>query len=724
MLSASVLVVLLSFIFAGKAAEFKPTSVTFSSTSETVTVKWKDPTDGPAYLYEVSIVGGDLDQTELLYSNVYEHTFSEGILPSTTYSVKVFAYSLTGNIGFEHDTVETWPGIPGMPIIDEFGFKAEEDKSAISLSWSKPELNGNLETYVLTAFSEGNITKNTTSELRTTLLGPLGNGLYFVELYAVTKPNNNGKGGGRGPTNRIGPINIPPIQRNVDLILSQITMGTIRLQWDFSSINANCGIYSNTIYYNDGNHTHKEILIPASHQYIVKNLALNVQYTFIVSADCVGSTVALTKEVKLTPEEYPPSMPQNVKANVTENSIKVSWSPPASPNGKLGAYRVSIEGETTESKEEEGLTTSFEGLKSLTTYTVAVKAQTTAGYGPAAVITVTTLPNVKDLPKVPKNLQATLKSPTAALVTWEEPEESSLPVTDYLLSFRQPGGNWESVKIYGNTLKHFLTGLQPSSAYELELCAVSQLIKGEPAKTNLSTLVVVPSLPSNLRATQTSADKVSITWDLPASARAEDGVELLLVKSFKGGILQATSTEPTSSGVLPVTGIEPNTVMSFTAQAIRPGPLGGFSEVKQLPDLITWPELPAPPSDLKLQATGQNSLRASWAESSDRALVLKYQITVTADGIRSTETLETTGTEISVENLEIYTDYSVEVAAVGKPNQNGEGSVAGNATKGNVKTWPGPGGIPSDVQGDADEKKHYGHLEAARRTSYGRSKLL
>ncbi|BHF82454.1 hypothetical protein SprV_0802559200 [Sparganum proliferum] len=383
--------------------------------------------------------------------------------------------------------------------------------------------------------------------------------------------------------------------------------------------------------------------------------------------------------------------------------MDVSWSPPASSNGILGAYNVSIDNGTTFSKEVQGPSASFADLKPLTTYTVTVRAQTAAGYGPAASTTVITDPDETKLPNAPKNLGATLQGPTSALITWSKPDECSLPLTGYLLSFRQEDGNWESVSISGDATKYLLTGLQPSSTYELQLRASSNFINGKPATTMLSTVVAAPSLPSNIRATQINADEVRITWDPPMSSRAGAGEDEMIVKSFKGGILQKTAKKPISEGVHVVNEIQPNTVMSFAVQVVSPGPLGGFSEIKQLPDLITWPAPMAAPKGLKLTATGENSLHASWTENEDKALVLKYEIRVTAVGTKKTDIHCTDGTSISINNLDTFTEYTVAVAAVGKPNQNGEGSVAGPMSVERAKTWPGPGGIPAELHASATD---------------------
>ncbi|KAL7055827.1 hypothetical protein AAHC03_022979 [Spirometra sp. Aus1] len=383
--------------------------------------------------------------------------------------------------------------------------------------------------------------------------------------------------------------------------------------------------------------------------------------------------------------------------------MDVSWSPPATPNGILRAYNVSIDIGTTASKQVEGLNTSFADLKPLTTYKVTVRAQTAAGYGSAASVTVTTDPVETQLPKAPKNLKAALQSPTSAVITWNKPEGSSLPITGYLLSFRQQGGELESVSISGDTMTYFLTGLQPSSIYELSLRASSQFINGEPATITLSTVVAAPSLPSNIRATQISADEVRITWDPPKSSRAGAGDDEMIVESFKGGVLQETAKKPISEGVHTVNEIPPNTVMSFTVQVVSPGPLGGFSEIKQLPDLITWPAPMAAPKGLKLTATGENSLDASWTENEEKALLLKYEIRVTAADTKKTDIHYTDSTSISINNLDTFTEYTVEVAAVGKPNQNGEGSVAGPNSAATVRTWPGLGGIPAELNGSATD---------------------
>ncbi|KAL7055831.1 hypothetical protein AAHC03_022977 [Spirometra sp. Aus1] len=580
---------------------------------------------------------------------------------------------------------------------------SRQGSSRIHLKWLKPRLHGDLEQYNITYLSEDKIVGQNSTVDENISLESLNNGNYFVELCAITKANEKSNGGGRGPTNRVGPIAVPSVRTNVTLTYAQIGLGTIRLQWDFSHVKTACGIYSNTIYYNDEYHTYKEVSVPASNQYILKNLAPGLNYTFLVSADCVGSIAAVTKEVQATSEQYPPSAPQNLVVKVTSNSMDVSWSPPASPNGILRAYDVSINNGTTVSKEVEGLNASFADLKPLTTYTVTVRAQTDAGYGSDASIMVTTDPDETQIPSAPKDLNATLQSPTSALITWNKPDEPSPPLTGYLLSFRQQDGNWESVSILGDAVKYLLTGLQPSSTYELQLRASSNFINGKPANTTLSTLVAAPSLPSNIRATQISADEVRITWDPPMSSRAGAEEEEMIVNTFKGGVLQETAKKPISEGAHTVNEIQPDTVMSFTVQVVSPGPLGGFSEIKQLPDLITWRAPMAALKGLDLTATGENSLDASWTENEDKARLLKYEIRVTALDTKKTEIHYTENTSISINNLDTFTEYTVAVAAVGKPNQNGEGSVAGPPFDARVTTWPGRGGIPAELNGSATD---------------------
>ncbi|VDN27790.1 unnamed protein product [Dibothriocephalus latus] len=177
------------------------------------------------------------------------------------------------------------------------------------------------------------------------------------------------------------PTNAPPK-------LTQVNVGSVRLQWDFSQVTS-CGIYSNTILYEDGNRTRREVLIPASNQHVLTNLAPGVSYTFRVNADCVGSLAAYTNNVTDRLQEYPPSMPLNLEVKVTTAALEISWSPPAAPNGKLGNYLVTL---NNISEEIGGLNYSFFDLKPMTTYTITIKAQTTAGYGPAASTVVTTDP--------------------------------------------------------------------------------------------------------------------------------------------------------------------------------------------------------------------------------------------------------------------------------------------------------------------------------------------
>ncbi|VDN15761.1 unnamed protein product [Dibothriocephalus latus] len=177
----------------------------------------------------------------------------------------------------------------------------------------------------------------------------------------------------------------------------------------------------------------------------------------------------------------------------------------------------------------------------------------------------------------------------------------------------------------------------------------------------------------------------------------------MLVKSYESGKLLNSSKAPASSGSHAVTGIKPNTVMSFTVQLIKPGALGGVSEIMHPPEIITWREQPPAPQTLEVTAKRINSISASWTDASDKAIHSKYQVRVTANDTRKMQILETSNTEIEVDNLETFMDYAVEVAKFSNPNQNGEGAVPGEPIGKTFKTWPGPGGTPANLNGDATD---------------------
>ncbi|KAL7055826.1 hypothetical protein AAHC03_022978 [Spirometra sp. Aus1] len=189
-----------------------------------------------------------------------------------------------------------------MPEIVSISYYREQPR--IDVRWSKPRWNGAFAFYEVNYTSNGLEVDGGWGPSDNMISKPLGPGYYFVELCAITNANDEGKGGGRGPTNRVGPVSIPPVPSNVPLTSTQVELGAIRLQWDFSRTKTACGIYSNTIYYTHGDHRHKDVLIPASDHYILTNLAPGIDYTVRVSADCVGSVAAVTEQIHTVPQQY------------------------------------------------------------------------------------------------------------------------------------------------------------------------------------------------------------------------------------------------------------------------------------------------------------------------------------------------------------------------------------------------------------------------------------
>ncbi|VDN20859.1 unnamed protein product, partial [Dibothriocephalus latus] len=193
--------------------------------------------------------------------------------------------------------VKTWPGVPEMPEIYYIGYSSSSTQ--IDVRCREPRLNGELDSYEFVFYLNGekvDVAKKVPNGNFSS--GPLKKpGAYFVEVWANTKPAADGNGGGRGPSNKVGPIMYPPVRSDIGLDITDVSEGVIHLKFFFYMVELPCNIRSNTILYYDDKRNYTEVLTPARNETYLSNLVPGLKYHFRVSADCVDRPAAFTKEV-------------------------------------------------------------------------------------------------------------------------------------------------------------------------------------------------------------------------------------------------------------------------------------------------------------------------------------------------------------------------------------------------------------------------------------------
>lgn len=114
--------------------------------------------------------------------------------------------------------------------------------------------------------------------------------------------------------------------------------------------------------------------------FLVKNLTPHTEYSFSLCLETPenGERSQASESTSARTLEWMPSAPQNLKLlAATTSQIKVSWEPPATPNGILSGYHVYCNDILIEQTNE--LQSLISGLHPSTLFEVSVCASTSRG---------------------------------------------------------------------------------------------------------------------------------------------------------------------------------------------------------------------------------------------------------------------------------------------------------------------------------------------------------
>ncbi|KAJ6659452.1 hypothetical protein lerEdw1_018686 [Lerista edwardsae] len=201
--------------------------------------------------------------------------------------------------------------------------------------------------------------------------------------------------------------------------------------------------------------------------YTVTNLYKGATYIFKLSAkNRVGPGEEFEKEITTT-EEVPSGFPQNLRVvGLTTSTTKVTWEPPvlAERNGKITNYTVvyrdiNSQQNLTNITKEMGIT--LTNLKPDTTYDIRVRAHTSKGAGPLSPsIQSRTMPMEQVFAK---NFRVSAVMKTSVLLSWEVPDSYKSVVPFKILY------NSQTVEVDGHSMKKLISDLQPNTNYSFAL---------------------------------------------------------------------------------------------------------------------------------------------------------------------------------------------------------------------------------------------------------------
>ena len=258
-------------------------------------------------------------------------------------------------------------------------------------------------------------------------------------------------------------------------------------------------------------------------------------------------------------------------ADDSADAATLRWAPPASDGGSaVTGYVVSRDGTDAAGAGPATVTLPatarrhlFPGLRPGSSYTLSVRAVTSAATGPAVGRSVVLQP---DVPGTPTSVSAVgLDAQGAAEVAWAPPAtDGGSPVTGYRVHAARadaPDLPTATAALGSDATSHLLTGLQPGTAYVVSVAAVNAVGTGARATVAVELETTTPGAPAGASVTQDAAARTAtLTWSPPPS---DGGQPVTGYRVARDGV-DANGTGAWSTTVAATAG-------SHTFRNLRPG---------------------------------------------------------------------------------------------------------------------------------------------------------
>ncbi len=302
---------------------------------------------------------------------------------------------------------------------------------------------------------------------------------------------------------------------------------------------------------------------------IVSGLQPETSYAFRIRAkDDEGDWSAYEESQPVkTPEaaNQPPSKPSTISTSqVTDSSIKVSWTAATDSDGSISGYEISYQtgnGFWKGARTITGTTYTFYSLQSETSYTFRIRAKDNDGQWSAYQQST----QVKTLapPSKPSNISTSNIQKTSIKLSWTAATDSDGVIAGYEVSYKTGNGAWTGTQTTTQT-SLIVSGLQPNTAYTFRIRARDNHRQwGEYLHASAKTLAP-PSKPSTISTSNIQKTSIKVSW---TAATDSDGVIAGYEVSYKTGNGSWTGTQTTTQTNLTVSGLQPNTAYTFRIRA-------------------------------------------------------------------------------------------------------------------------------------------------------------
>nr|XP_020469940.1 protein sidekick-1 isoform X2 [Monopterus albus] len=576
----------------------------------------------------------------------------------------------------------------------------DSDSRSVLLSWLRPFDGNSPLLYYLLELSENNSPwKVYLSEVNPAVTEVSVGGLtpartYQFRLCAV---NQVGRGQYSAETQRLMLREEAPSAPPKNIVASGRTNQSIMVQWQPPPEPQLNGLLRGYVLrYRlaglPGDYQEKNISSPETNYCLLKDLIIWTQYQIQVAAYTgAGLGVYSSPVTEYTLQGVPTAPPQEVEVvALNSTTIRFTWNPPPQQfiNGINQGYKLLVWPER--SPEDVTIVTItpdypgsrhtglVSGLKKFTWYFGSTLCFTTPGDGPRSPPTL--LQTHEDTPGPIRLLSFTEILDTSLRVSWAEPEDKNGIITGYVLWWQVSDveSSRQERSLSNSTLQYQLTGLTSTTAYTLQVVALTAAGRGAVASATISTGVPpeLPGAPSNLvisnispraatlRFRPGSDGKTAISrWIVEGQVVKEDGKE----EAWR--VIYQKDNQP-DADTLEIPDLTPFTQYRFRMRQVNvvgSSPLSAPSRLIQT--LQAAPD--THPSNLTLLSATQTSLCFSWeplpeSEYNSSPETVGYRLRVwRTDGQGDNRTDDVKGagaaSEATVEGLNPWTQYQVQI---------------------------------------------------------------
>ncbi|XP_071655651.1 phosphatidylinositol phosphatase PTPRQ isoform X4 [Patagioenas fasciata] len=458
--------------------------------------------------------------TSIVFDNLEKYTeYILKITPATDKgSSELHALSL--HIRTDEDVPES------APIIKTF---FNLSTTSVMLSWDPPvKPSGVIISYDLNLFGpERNDSFSTTNNF--IILEDL---LPFT-LYSIYAAARTIKGPGPSAVLQFYTDESVPLAPPQNLTITNYTADSVWLKWDPSpQPNGVIMRYSFKIYQNNTKKLFYQNISGSSHEANLVGLEPFSPYFISVSAFTrLGNGNQFSNAVQFTTMESVPDAVRNVHCLATSwQSIQMQWDPPASSNGVITHYVITVEGNTTIFSAYDTLHT-FRNLSSNFTYQFKIKAATSAGEGEEQICNASTLP--EKVPSAPRDIVFSNVQSTSVTLNWRSPKSILGYFQNYKITTQLQSidcSDWETKDCIESEIHQYLYenvvddrieqtvyGLKKYRWYRFTVAASTNVGYGSSSPwISTQTLPGSPDgPPENVTVLATSPHSINISWSEP-----------------------------------------------------------------------------------------------------------------------------------------------------------------------------------------------------------------